>query len=257
MKLLSLLFFTLFSAVMCDSSLRASLNEEISTANASLTSGHPAEALAAYQTLLRSPELSTSSAPEIWFHRGLAEEQTGDPVAASLSFRRALLLDPALQPALQHLSSLLRTLGVPLPSGLHERILAFIHPDKLILGGAVLGWFGVFFAVFFFFSRERRPVWLAVALTACMLGHGICLFGSWIDPRRTAADAAVVTAKSAPTLRATPADSGAVAGTLPSGSLITVLSRNGAWWYVSGGSGLTGWIPATTLTPLLPASSGF
>ncbi len=75
-----------------------------------------------------------------------------------------------------------------------------------------------------------------------------------MDPRRTARHQAVLTAKEAVTLRATPADSGSESGKLDPGTLISILSRNGAWWYVSAGSGsgaLLGWIHSNTATPLL------
>ena len=144
---------------------------------------------------------------------------------------------------------------MPYSADYRQQVLMRVHPDTLILGGAILGWFGVFLFVVLLLAAPRRPALIALALTFLILGHGISLFGSLIDPRRTATDAALVTAKTAPVLRATPADSGASLGTMPPGSLITILSRNGVWWYVSGGPGQTGWIPSNTVNPLLPAGS--
>ena len=236
--------------------LGASLADDLASADKSLASGNPADAVALYQAILTSPRLLKSSAPEIWFNLGLAQEKTDDPVAASLSFRRALLLDPTLQPAGKKLSEILGTLGVPVSTDFRQRMLMAVHPEVLILGGAILGWFGVFLLVVLLLTAPRRPLLIAVAITLCILGHGLSLAVSLIDPRRTAAAAAVVTAKTAPVLRNTPADNGASTGTLSPGSLITILSRNGVWWYVSDGLGHTGWIPANTVTPLLPSSAG-
>jgi uncharacterized protein YgiM (DUF1202 family) len=125
----------------------------------------------------------------------------------------------------------------------------------MIVGGSILGWIGVLILVMALFVKPRSAPLIFLALTGCVLGHGLTILGSMIDPRRIAASEAVVIAKSAPLLRATPVDSASASGTLPPGSLITVLSRNGMWWYVADGSGQTGWIPANTATPLLPGSA--
>ena len=254
MKIINTYFGILLVLVCCVIPLRA-VTDDLGSANAALSGGHPPEAIAAYQAILASPRLVSSSAPEIWHNLGLAQDKIGDSVAASLSLRRALLLDPTFQPAGRKLAEILGTLGVPYSADYRQQVLMRVHPDTLILGGAILGWFGVFLFVVLLLAAPRRPALIALALTFLILGHGISLFGSLIDPRRTATDAALVTAKTAPVLRATPADSGASLGTMPPGSLITILSRNGVWWYVSGGPGHTGWIPSNTVTPLLPAGS--
>lgn len=251
-----LLLSVLFIALGFSESLRASLSEEATAANQSLASGHPAEALASYKSLLATLQFDKLSSPELWYHRGLAEEKTGDLVAASLSFRRALLLDPTLLPARTRLVAALGTLGIPYAPDWHDQLLMRIHPDLLILGGAILGWVGTLILVFLLLAGPRRPVLIAWALAAFIFGHGLSILGTLIDQRRLVAYEAVVTAKSAPALHATPADSSATDGTLAPGSLLTILSRNGAWWKVSDGSAKTGWILSNALTPLLPSSAG-
>jgi hypothetical protein len=246
----------LIGNIIFPETLCASLSEDISSANQTLAAGHYKEALPKYESLLASPQLAQFSSPEIWFHRGLAEEKSGNAVAASLSFRRALLLDPSFSPARAHLASVLGALGASSPSTWQDQFFARIHPDTMILGGAIFGWIGMLGLVFLLLVGPRRPALIALAITACLLGHGLSILGTMIDPRRVAENQAVVTAKSAPTLHDTPADQATTTGTLPSGSLITVLSRNGVWWYVFDGSGHLGWIPSTALTPLLPRSAG-
>jgi len=236
--------------------LRPLAATDITSANQALASGHAAEALADYQSLLASPQFSKASAPELWYDCGLAQKKIGDPIAASLSFRRALLLDPTLAPARAELTSVLGSLGVTMNAGWQEQLLVKVHPELLILGGAILGWLGVFLLVIFLILGPRKPLFIALALTALILGHGVSIFGSFIDPRRVANNLGVITAKTAPTLRETPADSATAQGTATPGSLITILSRNGSWWYVDDGSGHLGWIPATTITPLLPFHEG-
>ena len=254
MKYLSLLLLLLTLSL---ASLHAGLPEDFASANANLASGHADQALSTYKTLLSYPEFKTSGSAEIWYNRGLAEMQTGDAVAASLSFRRALLLDPALAPARLELSKTLGSLSIPVPNGWRERTMQSIHPETLIVMGALIGWIGALLLVVMLFQSSRRKGPILLSLLLILFGHGASVLGTLVDPRRTARDSAVITAKTAPTLRATPADSATESGTLEPGTLISILSRNGAWWYVSTGSGpgaLQGWIPSNAVTPLLSSS---
>lgn len=253
-----LLLVILMMAVYGSINVRAGMSDDIASANNALMAGNAAAALTEYQQILDSPEFAKFSSPQLWYNRGLAEEKTGDMPAAALSFRRALLLDPTLAVARNALASTLGTLGAPasIAPGWRDQMLERIHPKLLIVGGAIVGWSGVFLLVVFVMQKKRKASLIALALVAVIIGHGGTLLGSLIDPRRLAAAEAVVMAKNAPTLRATPADSATSLGTLSPGSLITILSRNGMWWYVADGSGQTGWIPSTTVTPLLPGSAG-
>lgn len=237
------------------SSLRANFSDEAAAADQSLANGHSVEALASYKALLNSPMMAANSSPELWYHRGQAEEKNGDLLEASLSYRRAILLDPTLSVARTQLVSVLTRLGITQHTNWQDQLLRIAHPDLLILGGAILGWAGILSIVFLLFRGTRRPGLIALSLAACVMGHGISLLGTFIDPRCQAANQAIVTAKNEITLRETPADSGKAAGTLAPGSFITILSRNGDWWKVASGS-VSGWILSNTLTPLLPASVG-
>jgi hypothetical protein len=234
----------------------ASLTEQAGAANAALLAGRPREAATQYRTLLDDPAFRSSASPELWYNRGLCEEKAGDPAMASLCFRRALVLDPGFVPAGRRLTTVLTSLGLPAATGWNDPLRGAVHPEVLIIGGAALGWIALFATLILFFLQPRRRRLLAVAIVLVILGHGAAVFGTLIDPRRQAAGMAVITAKASPTLRATPADSGNPGGTVQPGTLVSVLSRNGSWWYVSGGPGLTGWIPADTVTSLLPSAGG-
>jgi tetratricopeptide (TPR) repeat protein len=256
MKYLSLLLCLL---AIFETSVRAGLPEDFASANGNLASGHADEALSTYKTLLTYPEFKTSGSAEIWYNRGLAEMQSGDAVAASLSFRRSLLLDPASVPARVQLGKTLLSLGLPVPSGWKERTMQILHPETMIVGGAVIGWIGALGLVVLLFQASRKKTLIALALILIIIGHGASVLGTMADPRRTARHQAVLTAKEAVTLRATPADSATESGKLDPGTLISILSRNGAWWYVSAGTGssaLLGWIHSNTATPLLSSSKG-
>ncbi len=237
------------------SPLRAGAPEQAASAAEALHSGHPLDALARYRSLLTDPAFLKSGSPELWYNRGLAEEKTGENAAASLSFRRALLLDPGFAPARRQLAAVMGTLGLSVPDDWKPRVWSVVHPDSLIIIGAAFGWIGTLLFVVLLFQGSRRKGLIALALVVLIAGHGASVFGTLIDPRRIAADQAVVISKAAPTLRATPADSGTPAGTVAPGTLINVLSRNGVWWYVAAGPGQTGWIPSDTVTSLLPIAS--
>jgi len=248
---LSLLLITLLFGV---SSLHAGISEQVSTANNDLRSAHPLDALARYRTLLTDPTFLKQGSPELWYNRGLAEEKTGDAAAASLSFRRALLLNPGFAPAQRQLAAVLATLGLPIPGDWRIGVYAIVLPERLMIIGSVVGWIGVLLFVILLFHGPRRKGLILLSLLLLIAGHGSAIFGSLIDPRRTAADQAVVTSKSGPTLRSTPADNASPGGTIAPGTVISVLSRNGAWWYVAAGPGQTGWIPSDTVTSLLPSA---
>jgi len=236
--------------------VRASLSDQVAAANAALAAGHPIEALDTYKALLAAPEFADKGSSELWYNRGLAEEKNGDAAAASLSFRRALLLDPGFAPAQRQLAAMMGLLGLPAPTGWLERIRASVHPETLILAGAVVGWIGALTFVVVVIVGPRKKGLVVLTLLLFILGHGASALGTLADPRRSAASEAVVTAKDAPSLRQTPADSADSQATVPPGTLLTILSRNGVWWYVAAGPGLTGWIPSDTATPLLPSSKG-
>ena len=233
------------------SRLAAALTDQVARANSHLASGHASEALSSYRALLTSPEFRAGGSPEIWYNRGLADEGVGDAVAASLSFRRALLLDPTLAPARRALSATMAGLGIPESQGWMPRVSSWIAPEILVIGGAVVGWSGVIlFLLLVFLSRRRRGL-ILLSLAMIAMGHGASIFGTLADPRRTANSQGVITAKVAPVLRATPSDNGDARGTIPPGSPVSILSRNGPWWYVVAGPSLSGWIPSSALTPLL------
>jgi len=254
-----MIVLALFAVLLAARQGVAGWSEEAATANASLSKGRVSEALSSYKTILTTTQTGKSGSAELWYDRGLAEIKSGDGVAASLSFRRALVLDPTLLPARRELSDDLANLGVHEPGGGSvARGLSMLHPEQIILGGSILGWIGVLLLVVLVMTGPRRKVPIALALTLAILGHGASVFGTMIDPRRIAVKEAVITAKEEQILRSTPADSGSSTGTLPPGSLITILSRNGAWWYVSGGpvpGAIKGWIPSNAVTPLLPPLS--
>lgn len=233
--------------------IHADVASQAQTAAELFRSGHPIDATSHYRTLLTDRTFRKAGSAELWYNLGLAEEKSADVAGASLSFRRALLLDPTFAPARRQLESLLVTLGLPASTGWQDAVRQAIHPEFLIIAGSIIGWAAVFALILLIFLSPRRKFAIAAVIVLAILGHGATALGTLIDPRRVAADKAVITAKKPPVLHATPADSGSPGGTLSPGLLVSVLSRNGAWWYVSGGPGLTGWIPSDTITPLLPA----
>lgn len=253
-RILSVLFLILCFA---GHEAGAALADQVTKANERLASGKSTEAISSYRALLTSPEFRTAGSPEIWYNRGLAEEQSGDFVAASLSYRRALLLDPSLPPARRALSGTMAALGIPEARDWRSRLPSLISPEILVIVGAAIGWAGVILFLLILFLVRHRKGWILLSLLLVILGHGASVVGTLVDPRRTASSKAVITAKTAPVLRATPADNGDSRGALPPGTPVSILSRNGPWWYVASGTSLSGWIPSNALTPLLDSKGSF
>jgi hypothetical protein len=251
-RILLALFLILPSA-----GLRAALADQVSKANGRLASGQFLDAISSYRALLTSPEFRSAGSPEVWFNRGLAEQQSGDLVAASLSYRRALLLDPSLLPARRALAGTTTSLGIPESGDWRSRVSAMVSPEILVIGGAAIGWMGVILFLLLVFLARRRKEWILLSLILIVLGHGASVLGTLVDPRRTASSKAVITAKTAPVLRATPSDNADSRGALPPGTPVSILSRNGPWWYVASGTSLSGWISSSALTPLLDSKGSF
>ncbi len=249
--ILRTLLLLLFLFPFPGSRLVAALSDQATRANGHLASGHAQEALSSYRALLTSPEFRAGGSPEIWYNRGLAEEGVGDAVAASLSYRRALLLDPTLVPAQRALAGTMVGLGIPESQGWMSRVSSRIAPEILVIGGAVVGWSGVILFLLLVFLRRHRRGLIFLSLVMIAAGHGASIFGTLADPRRTANTQGVITAKVAPVLRSTPSDNGDARGTIPPGTPVSILSRNGPWWYVVAGPSLSGWISSSALTPLL------
>jgi len=237
------------------SSLHADTASQAQTAADALRSGHPIDAVSRYRAVLADSSFRSAGSPELWYNLGLAEEKSADTAVASLCYRRALLLDPTFTQAQRQLETVLNALGLPAPSGWHESVRQALHPEVLVVAGSIIGWMAVFGLILLIFMSPRRKMAIASLIVLVIAGHGAAALGTLVDPRRVAADKAVVTSKKGPVLHATPADGGAPGGTLTPGLVVSVLSRNGAWWYVSGGTGLTGWIPSDTVTSLLPTAS--
>lgn len=247
------LFFAFVAFLGSAPTSHAALSDQVAAANAALAAGHPLEALDTYKALLSAPELAGSGSSELWYNRGLAEEKNGDAAAASLSFRRALLLDPGFAPARRQLAAMLGLLGLQAPMGWKETLSEKIHPEIMILGGAVVGWIGALLFVVLWIAGPRRKSWILFTLFLFVFGHGCSILGTWIDPRRTASKEAVVVAKSGSPLKETPADTASSLTVIPPGTLITILSRNGAWWYITAGRHINGWITSDTALPLIPS----
>ncbi|HLB34393.1 MAG: hypothetical protein A3F67_01825 [Verrucomicrobia bacterium RIFCSPHIGHO2_12_FULL_41_10] len=222
---------------------------------------------------------SATDSPERYYNEALVAKEKGDLPAASLALRRALILNPTFAPALNQLSEVLTTMGLPQEISWQTKLAAKVSPETLALVGTLVGWSAAFVVIWLFFTRnlssqdssirKRRKRWpLFLAILVFLLGHAVAFLGTTIDPRTSAQEKVVLLPKSVlkdvsgnnqerpkeTPLRATPVDNAAPIAQLSTGSCLTLLSRHGVWSYVRTHVGQEGWIPSATLQSLIPTT---
>lgn len=214
-----------------------------------------------------------ASSPERYYNDALAAESQNNNVDALLALRRALILDPRLQVAQDHLDALLKKMGLPRESSWQAFLARSCSPELLVLVGSLVGWSAALLFVGMLFvalgrleSQEKSPRWpFVIVLLFFFGGHAVAFLGNIIDPR-TIAQEEMMIANAAPKtaeppsihgvpLRTTPADAASIIVQLPPGVCVTLLSQHGFWTYVKTASGQSGWLPSATLEALIPKGS--
>jgi len=174
--------------------------------------------------------------------------------------------------AANKLHEVLKKLGLPGENTWRTKLASRVSPDLLMLVGSLVGWSAAFILIWIFFTRylstagraARKHHWpLVLAILFFFLGHAVTFLGTIVDPRMIYQYAAIVLPNSAATstetppelipLRATPVDNAATIAQLPTGSLITLLSRHGFWSYIATTSGQEGWVVSASITTLIPS----
>lgn len=204
--------------------------------------------------------------PERYYNEALNAEKNGNNCEASLALRRALVLNPTLTPAREHLAALLEKMGLPVDSSWKERTAARVSPEMMMLLGMIIGWSAPLLSVWIFFMRHawtsKRKIFFCLGIIFFFIGHGMTLLGFMIDPRVTARHQIVLfprqgaleneTKDTVIPLRATPVDNEEVLSQLPAGSVLKLLSEHGVWSYVRTSSGQQGWISSSLMESLIP-----
>lgn len=213
--------------------------------------------------------------PEHYYNDALTAEAQGNIVEASLALRRALILDPRLALAQEHLNDLLKKMDLPRDVSWQTQLAAHGSPETLVLLGSLVGWSAALLFVGMLFvaigaSSKKKRLWpFVIVLSFFFLGHAVAFLGTMIDPRMRARHEVMVIPKnnsadgekepfSSPhgtPLRSAPADNAAIVVELPPGTCLFLLSQHGVWSYVKTALGQSGWISSAILEPLIPKTS--
>lgn len=229
--------------------LRALPAGEFETANERYDAGRFAEAKRGYEQLVDAGLPSAN----VWYNLANTDYRLGSIGRAILGYERVLALDPGHAEATANLK-LLREQS-------HARDLRRTFLERALVRGSeshwtivttVAAWLAVLCLVRIA-TRRGGPagtLWL-------IAGEGLLLVlvgAVALRAHRRDHALAVVTAREAEAHLA-PAESAALAGFLPAGSRVRVLSERGPWTYCELPDEKRGWLPAGSLERIRPAKS--
>ena len=212
-------------------------------------------------------ELYTQTNPDpipsanLLYNLGNCHYQLGEPGIAALHYHRALLQNPKHPEAKQNLRFLETKLGsITILRRPYERALARL--DRKLYGNVLLagGWTTALaiLALFAFPSRIGRfgafcgfasGTLLTAAATACFLSYPDDAEFAPLDEQ------AIVTSSARIEARTEASTAGNKVIDAPPGSRCRILAPRGPWTYVEFANLTRGWLPATSLTPLVPPAT--
>ncbi len=211
--------------------------------------GQFADAKKLYEKLSEAGERSAN----LFHNLGNAEYRIGSPGRAALGYERALALAPRHAEARANLAFVReQTRASGLDVMLADRALRWLSADAWTVIGAVAAWAVLISlaAIFTTARAARGSLWIAtiagVLIAAC------AIFGVRLHQRDRAL--AIVTAKEIEAHLA-PAKSAALAGVLPAGSRVRVLSERGPWIFCELPGERRGWVEAGTIERIDPSRS--
>jgi tetratricopeptide (TPR) repeat protein len=218
-------------------------------ANELYDAGRFPEAKQLYERLLESGTRSANLAYDL----ANTDYRIGSPGRAILGYERALALDPQHPEALANLKLLReQTHARDLDRSLPERTLLRVDANVWTVTAALAGWIAVFCLVLAFTTRRRDRVGLWLGTVASLLVAGLSGVGISLHERDRAL--AIVTAREVEAHLA-PAESAALAGILPAGSRVRVLSERGPWVYCELPDERRGWLTAGAIERVRPVKS--
>jgi tetratricopeptide (TPR) repeat protein len=227
----------------------------VQDADKAFAAGDYPTAQRAYQTALSSQGPSAG----LYYNLAITQLRQNQPGEASLSLRRAIMLDPRMIDARIALSDLERSQGVP-PPPLHwtarwKEILAEKAPlPALMITGCVVAWIAAFLLLRAVFRSERKFRAVLGSLVLLAVGAGLFSVACLADPRISERHAAVVLPSGGTTLLSAPADQSAVVTKIPAGGCVYVHRRSGEWTYCETPSGEKGWTATKSLEPVVPTA---
>jgi tetratricopeptide (TPR) repeat protein len=220
------------------------LGEEVSAsfdrANRLYEQGKYADAIAAYQEMLRHHQASAA----LYFNLGNAYFKSGYTGMAIANYRLAQRLAPRDPDILANLRFARESIGAGGRSRrVWERWLSLASTNEITVTAAVLAWLWLLLLA----ARHFRPSWgpglrpFRLPLAIAALGAGVWLV--LVLQNRLGAGSAVVTAREA-VVRYGPFDEAQSSFTLRGGAEVSVLDRKENWLQVNDGGRRTGWLHA-------------
>src|SRR6266581_1848939 len=220
--------------------LLAQTDAEFAKANQEYAQGHFKEAIAGYETVVRSGQWSAN----LFYDLGNAYFRASDFGHAILNYKRALVLErhhPEATANLQIARDEARALEMQ--QSWPERYLQFASSNQYSIAAAVAFWVGVFCIVRLIFGRWRSAATIALSILSLLIFAIATLAIYGLDRGSKGRALAIVTGQDVQARLAT-ADTANSVLALPEGSEIKILSTRGDWIYAALPNNLRGWIPA-------------
>lgn len=236
-------------AWLLGAAMSAHAASDFDTANEQFGSGRYEEAARGYHLALDKG----IQAAEVYYNLGLAETKAGKVAEASLSFQRALTLNPALEPARRELLALSAKFNIEIPEATWvNRLASAIPRESWWIGGAVVAWLGAFIILGGLFARARRGTILIVGVIIFIFGKAALGLAWTSDPLIQNQDLVVLVADGPNRLRSAPVDNSETIASLAGGSTVALLSERGKWAYCASLDGKRGWVERSGLQPVIP-----
>jgi tetratricopeptide (TPR) repeat protein len=217
-------------------------------ANEHYDAGRFVEAKQLYERLVESGTRSAN----LFHNLANADYRIGSPGRAMLGYERALALEPQHPEAVANLKLLReQTRADDLRRSVVERALLRASEDVWTISAAVGGWSAVFcLALLVLQRRDSAGLWFGLVCGVVLAAASV--FGITLHERDRAL--AIVTATEVEAHLA-PAESAALAGVLPAGSRVRVLSERGPWTYCELPADRRGWIASGAIERIRPVGS--
>src|SRR5947207_2904285 len=235
------LLVDLCCAVICTFVAASAFGQtDFEKANQEYAQGRFKEAIAGYETLVRSGPLSTN----LFYDLGNAYFRTNDFGRAILNYERALALEQHHPEATANLQIARdEAHALELQQSWPDRYLRFASINQYSITAVVAFWIGVFCLITLIFAR-RRPAAAIVLLVLAFSTFSGAIFAIWqLDRGAKGRTLAIVTAENVQARIAT-ADTANSVLVLPPGSEVKIVSTRGDWIYAALPNNLRGWIPA-------------
>lgn len=213
---------------------------DFDAANRAYESGDFEAARKGYESLIERG----GGTANVFYNLGNADFRVGDLGGAVLAYERALALEPAHPEARRNLEVARERAGAKVPViPWYGRAFPAWHGDTFALVAAAAAWLAVLAFVFSRVHRARRGTFGVLAFISLLVAlYGVA--GLWYTEQDRSL--AIITRKEA-VARLGPAEQSGVAGTLPAGSRVQVVSERGEWIYCRLPGDALGWLPAADL----------